>query len=91
VKPGQGISTIFSMPNLLFHVCVFISLNEYFKYRNIFVVGKEHGEEYRIYKQNVEQLMQQKMDAFSLVDKITHSQWMNNENLMQVFKYRLVL
>ena len=55
------------------------------------MVGKEHGEEYRIYKQNVEQLMQQKMDAFSLVDKITHSQWMNNENLMQVFKYRLVL
>ena len=91
MKPGQVLSNVFSVPNLLFHICMFISINEYYKYQNIFLVRRELGEEYNIYKKNVEQLMEQKMEQFSLLKKFTNAAWMDQAKLMQIFKYRLVV
>ena len=91
MKQNTSRTSVLSIPNTLFHVCVFISLNEYYKYNNIFLVGREQGEEYKIYKRNVEQLMEEKMNGFSIVKRVTHSEWMNPEKLMSVFKYRLVV
>lgn len=91
MKPGAALSSVTTVPNLLFHVCVVLSLNEYNKYRNIFYLKHEMGEEYRIYQRNVDNLMDQKIAQFSLIKKLSQNNILNQDHLMQTLKYRLVV
>jgi len=91
VKPGASANSVMSIPNLLFHVCVIVSLNEYYKYRNIFYLKHEMGEEYRIYQRNVDNLMEQKISQFSLAKKLSQNNLFNQDHLMQTLKYRIVV